>query len=217
MPDEREKFTLDEMMANFDIHRISLGGPVFDLEKLTWLNGVYLREDLDDEALLRKLMQWAFNEDYVAQILPQVRPRVQTLSEVMPLAGHFFAGLPNLRVEQFDETGMTREQMVRLLQFLVWRLENVRSWDKESLLSEVKLLSGYLELKMKAFLAPVFIAVTGSQTSTSVMDAMVILGSDMTRARLRHAIAVLGGASKKQTKALEKEYRDLPASDAQGS
>ncbi len=214
MPDEREKFTLDEMMASFDIQRISLGGPVFDLEKLTWLNGVYIREDLDDEALMRKLMQWAFNEDYVAQILPQVRPRVQTLAEVMPLAGHFFSGLPTLQAEQFDETGMSREQTVRLLQFLLWRLESVRSWDKEALLAEVKLLSGYLELKMKAFLAPVFIAVTGSQTSTSVMDAMVILGSDMTRARLRHAIATLGGTSKKQAKALEREYRELPAQGA---
>ncbi|WP_438887698.1 glutamate--tRNA ligase family protein, partial [Bacillus cereus group sp. BC330] len=37
MPDEREKFSLSEMMAEFDIQRVSLGGPVFDLEKLTWL------------------------------------------------------------------------------------------------------------------------------------------------------------------------------------
>jgi glutamyl-tRNA synthetase len=41
------------------------------------------------------------------------------------------------------------------------------------------------------------------------MDAMAILGSDVTRARLRHAIAVLGGVSKKQAKRFEKEYRDL--------
>ena len=66
-----------------------------------------------------------------------------------------------------------------------------------------------MHMKMKAFLAPVFIAVTGSATSTSVLDAMAILGSDMTRARLRHAIEVLGGVSKKQAKRFEKEYRQL--------
>ncbi|MDY7026521.1 MAG: glutamate--tRNA ligase, partial [Pseudomonadota bacterium] len=43
MPDEREKFTLDEMVAEFDIQRVSLGGPVFDVEKLRWLNGQWLR------------------------------------------------------------------------------------------------------------------------------------------------------------------------------
>ena len=38
MPNEEEKFTLDEMQAAFDISRVSLGGPVFDVEKLKWLN-----------------------------------------------------------------------------------------------------------------------------------------------------------------------------------
>ena len=49
MPDEREKFTLDEMLSEFDIHRVSLGGPVFDIEKLSWLNGIWIREELSDE------------------------------------------------------------------------------------------------------------------------------------------------------------------------
>lgn len=216
MPDDREKFSLEDMMANFDIQRISLGGPVFDLEKLTWLNGVYIREDTSDEALMYLMMQWAFNEEYVGRILPQVRPRVQTLADVMPLAHHFFAGLPAIEASQFDATGLEREQTVALLQFLLWRLEGLRRFDKEALLAEVKVLASHFELKMKAFLAPVFIAVTGSQTSTSVMDAMVILGSDITRARLRHAVAVLGGVSKKQGKALEKVYRTLPAAADQG-
>ncbi|CBV43003.1 glutamate--tRNA ligase [Halomonas elongata] len=209
MPDEREKFTLDEMMAHFDIQRVSLGGPVFDLQKLTWLNGLYIREDLDDDALLEALKEWAFNEDYVRQILPQVRPRVETLSEVMPLAGHFFSGLPAIDEESFARVKLEREPLLKLLQFLVWRFEVVPAWNKEALLGEVKALSAHFELKMKEFLAPVFIAITGSPSSTSVMDAMAILGSDMTRARLRHAIEVLGGVSKKQAKRFEKEYREL--------
>jgi glutamyl-tRNA synthetase len=209
MPDEREKFSLTEMMAAFDIQRVSLGGPVFDLEKLTWLNGVYIREDLDDAAFLQALREWAFNEDYVKQILPQVRPRVETLSQVAPLAGHFFSGLPAINDASFDAVKLEKDSLLKLLQFLVWRLEAVPAWHKEALLEEVKALAAYFELKMKAFLAPVFIAVTGSSASTSVMDAMAILGSDVTRARLRHAISVLGGVSKKQAKRLEKEFREL--------
>ncbi len=208
-PDEREKFSLDEMMAHFDIQRVSLGGPVFDLEKLTWLNGLYIREDLDDRAFLKALMEWAFNEEYVGQILPQVRTRVETLSQVAPLAGHFFSGVPDVREQDFDGIKLEREELVRLLQFLVWRFEAVPAWHKEALLAEVKLLAGHFGFKMKDFLAPVFIAITGSAASTSVMDAMAILGSDVTRARLRHAIEVLGGVSKKQAKRFEKEYRDL--------
>lgn len=209
MPDEREKFNLSEMIAEFDVQRVSLGGPVFDLEKLTWLNGVYIREDLDDNALLSALREWTFNEAYVKQILPQIRPRVETLSQVMPLAGHFFSGLPTLREDSFSSVKLDEEELVKLLQFLVWRFEGVSAWHKEALLAEVKILSEYFELKMKAFLAPVFIAITGSTSSTSVMDAMAILGSDVTRARLRNAIEVLGGVSKKQAKRFEKEFRDI--------
>jgi len=51
MPDEREKFSLDEMIADFDVNRVSLGGPIFDQEKLSWLNGLWLREDLSDLSL----------------------------------------------------------------------------------------------------------------------------------------------------------------------
>lgn len=209
MPDEREKFSLSDMTEAFDIQRVSLGGPVFDLEKLTWLNGVYIREDLDDQALLDALREWAFNEAYVKQILPQVRPRIETLSHVMPLAGHFFSGLPELSEDDFDSVKLEKEALVKLLQFLVWRFEAVPAWHKEALLEEVKSLAAHFELKMKAFLAPVFIAITGSTSSTSVMDAMAILGSDVTRARLRNAIDVLGGVSKKQAKRFEKEFRDL--------
>jgi glutamyl-tRNA synthetase len=215
MPDEREKFSLDEMMAHFDIQRVSLGGPVFDLDKLTWLNGVYIREELDDEGFMKALMEWAFNEDYVGRILPQVRPRVETLSQVVPLAGHFFSGLPEIEEKNFDELDIDRDMLVKLLQFLVWRFEGLPAWHKEALLGEVKALSAHFGMKMKGFLAPVFIAITGSTASTSVLDAMAILGSDMTRARLRHAIEVLGGVSKKQAKRFEKEYRELQAPSAE--
>ena len=65
-------------------------------------------------------------------------------------------------------------------------------------------------IKMKEFLPPLFLAVCGSTASFSLFDAMVLLGPDMTRARIRHAIEVLGGVSKKAMKRLEKAYREMP-------
>ncbi|MEL0288857.1 MAG: glutamate--tRNA ligase, partial [Gammaproteobacteria bacterium] len=60
MPNEEEKFSLDEMVAAFDIQRISMGAPVFDVEKLTWLNGRWLRENLSDDAFIDRLIEWRF-------------------------------------------------------------------------------------------------------------------------------------------------------------
>jgi len=66
-----------------------------------------------------------------------------------------------------------------------------------------------LEIKLRDYLLPIFIAIAGTSVSVSVFDSMGILGADLSRARIRHGIGVLGGVSKKQLKRLEKEYRDL--------
>ena len=63
MPNEEEKFTLEEMQAAFDISRVSLGGPIFDLEKLKWLNGLWIRESLSQEELGNRLRDWALNRE----------------------------------------------------------------------------------------------------------------------------------------------------------
>jgi glutamyl-tRNA synthetase len=64
-------------------------------------------------------------------------------------------------------------------------------------------------MKIKDLLAPLFVAIAGSSASFSVVDSMELLGPDMSRARLRHAIEVLGGVSNKAQKRLEKDYQQL--------
>ena len=75
MPDEREKFSLHEMIEHFDINRVSLGGPIFDLEKLSWLNGQWLRE-LPVETFAAEVQKWALNPEYLMKIAPHVQGRV---------------------------------------------------------------------------------------------------------------------------------------------
>ena len=100
-------------------------------------------------------------------------------------------------------------ERVRELQFALWRLEELRDWDRDAVWQALKSLADALQLKVKDLLAPLFLAISGSRASISVVDAMDLLGPDMSRARIRHAIEVLGGVSKKAHKRLEKEYRSL--------
>src|SRR5690625_7512650 len=85
MPDEREKFSLADMLEHFDINRVSLGGPIFDVEKLSWLNGLWSREDLTTEQLADRLRDWALNRDNLLQVLPHAQSRMETLSDFAPL------------------------------------------------------------------------------------------------------------------------------------
>ncbi len=209
MPDEREKFSLDEMLAAFDIQRVSLGGPIFDVEKLSWLNGQWLRDSFSDDELADRLVAWALNRDNLLRVLPLIKPRVETLSDVMPALGFLLAGKLDISEQDFAGNKLDAENQLQILQFVQWRLEGHANWERDALFAELKALADALDIKLKDFLAPVFVAISGSVSSFSVMDAMALLGPDMSRARLREAIAALGGVSKKRLKQLEKAYRGL--------
>ena len=81
--------------------------------------------------------------------------------------------------------------------------------DRDDIWDDLKGIADALDIKVKDFLAPLFVAIAGSSASFSVVDSMELLGPDMSRARVRHAIEVLGGVSKKAMKRLEKEYQAL--------
>jgi len=210
MPDESEKFTLQKMMDNFDVQRVSLGGPIFDVEKLDWLNGLWIREDLDTAQLADRLHEWMFNREKLMEVLPHAQKRMNTLSDFAPLAAFLAAGQLPLTSEHFAEVKLEQDQLKQVLQFALWRLEALRSWEGDDIFAELKTLAEQLELKMKDCLAPLFIAISGTTSSFSVMDSMVMLGPDMSRARLRNALtACCGELGKKQLKKLEKAYAAL--------
>ncbi|UTA49233.1 glutamate--tRNA ligase [Simiduia sp. 21SJ11W-1] len=210
MPDEREKFTLAEMIEHFDISRVSLGGPIFDVEKLDWLNGLWIRENLSPEALADRLSAWAFNRDKLMSLIPHAQPRMDKLSDFAPLMAFMAAGQLPITSASFADVKMDEDTLKAVLQFALWRLEALRTWERDAIFNELKTLATQMDIKVKDFLAPLFIAIAGTTASFSVMDSMTLLGPDMSRARIRHALnSVFGEIGKKQAKKLEKAYEAL--------
>jgi len=209
MPDEREKFSLQDMQENFDIQRVSLGGPVFDVEKLSWLNGLWIREDLTAEQLAVRLHEWALNDGYMMQIIPHAQQRIETLSDFVPLTSLFYAGMMPIDESDFAGGKLQGDELIQVLQYTVWRLEELRIWERDDIFTTIKTLADQLDLKVKDCIAPLFITIAGTTASVSVVDSMAILGPDMSRARIRHAIEKLGGIGKKKLKKIEKSYSQL--------
>ena len=207
MPDGEEKFSLESMIANFDIERISLGAPVFDIAKLKWLNGRWLREDCSDEDFADRIVNWAFNREKLLEIIPLIKERVDVFSEVAPMISFFAEGIPEVREADFAHKNASPDDVKMVLQFTLWDLEKITEWKRDALKQLFVDLAGKLELKIRDVLAPLFVAVSGKPVSPPLFASMEILGPELVRARVRHAIDVLGGISKKQTRKLEKEYR----------
>lgn len=209
MPDGEEKFSLQDMIDNFDLQRISLGAPVFDVEKLTWLNGRWLRETFSDDEFADRLTAWAYNRENLLKIIPLVKERVDVFSELAPMISFFAEGLPEVTEQHFEHKHLEVEEVRKVLQFALWRLEAINQWNRDDLNQLFSDLADSMGLKIRDLLAPIFIAISGKPVSPPLFDSMAILGSDICRARLRHGLTVLGGVSKKQTKKLEKEFRAL--------
>ena len=123
MPDEREHFDLQTMIEHFDLKRISLGGPIFDTTKLDWLNGTWIREELDDEAFADNVQAWAMNREYLMPIIPLIRQRVNKWSDLAPLAGFFLEGLMPLTPEQLTFKGLETEDTRRIYAYALWALD----------------------------------------------------------------------------------------------
>jgi glutamyl-tRNA synthetase len=209
MPDEQEKFTLSEMQQAFDINRVSLGGPVFDVEKLKWLNGLWIRESLSTDDLIQRLQDWALNREMLEKILAQAQGRIDVLSDLIPQAAYLLSGEVSLSPDALGEAGDGRDTALAQMQFVLWRLEAQQDWRRDAIFTALKALAEAMGSKPKALFAPLFVALSGQSVAYSIPDSMAILGPDMTRARLRHAIEVCGGVSKKALKRLEKEYAAL--------
>ncbi|MES2624159.1 MAG: glutamate--tRNA ligase [Pseudomonadota bacterium] len=213
MPDGSELFSVQDMIANFDINRVSLGGPVFDTQKLDWLNGRYLREVISDGEFQQRFTAWAFQSQKMQDIIPLIKPRVERFSDVVPLAGFFLSGMPAISAVSFTHSKLSTEDSAKILQFIAWDVEEIKTWQRDNIEQSFVKLAELMGFKIRDFLFPVFIAIAGTSVSTSVIDSMAILGLDLTRARLRHGLATLGGISNKQQKNLEKEYQQLKRND----
>ncbi|GAB4225295.1 MAG: glutamate--tRNA ligase [Acidobacteriota bacterium] len=208
-PDGEEKFSFDEMVRSFELERVSLGGPVFDVEKLRWLNGRYIREDHDAARLVDRLAEWALNRETFERIAPLAQPRLQTLSDWGYLTAFFFADDVPFDAEQVAIRGLDREATLELLQIASLRLDARRTWNADELDADFRRLAEATGLKLRDLTKPFYLVLTGRSAATPLFQSMEILGPDLCRVRLRRALERLGPVSAKKRKQAERRMVEI--------
>ncbi|MEE6246520.1 MAG: glutamate--tRNA ligase [Pseudomonadota bacterium] len=211
MPDEQELFTLQQMVQAFDVDRISTSGPIFDQDKLRWMNGQYLRA-LDAEAYAEKVQEWLLNKDRLRDLIPLVQERAERLSDLLPLVDYLLGARRALKPEDFAHKKLEREQVVKVIHHTLAMFDRKRSWQRDDLYESIKALAEQCDLKLREFLFPLFIAISGREVSLPLFDSLIFLGPDLSRGRLRDALEVLA-ISGKERKRLDKALDQLQLSD----
>jgi glutamyl-tRNA synthetase len=181
--DTAEIFTRPQMLEGFRFDKISLGGPVFDLTKLKWLNGEYLRK-LTPEAFFDTLRITIFSDDYLRAIAPLVQTRIETLAQFGDLADFFFKDdvMPGPEVflpkkKTFDETLKFTEDLLKVIEST--------DFTTEALEPALKQLGTEKEWSVKENFTLLRTIVTGKTASPPLLESMIVFGKARTLDRLR--------------------------------
>jgi glutamyl-tRNA synthetase len=185
---EADIFSLADMVARFRMESIRLGGPVFDLTKLKWLNGEYLRA-LTPEAFYAALRSTVLSDAYLAQIASLVQTRVETLGEFGNLTGFFFAEdiLPTSEV--FLPKKRTREETLAFAADQLALIE-ATDWTTEALEAALKKLGEEKAWSVKENFMLLRAILTGSTMSPPLLESMIVFGKARTLNRLRRFLDV---------------------------
>ena len=189
---------IEEMAAHFELDHISLGGPVFDIPKLNWINGQRIRQYTAPQ-FLAVLEEWGFTwpaaipreqREHIARV---AIPRIETLANFGPLVG-FFAERPALTKADFAHPKLSSHDVARALERAGEQLAPLQdeNWKAPEIGERLKAAAVELEAKFKDLARLYYIAITGSPTSLPLFDAMEILGKTESLRRLRVALEVLG-------------------------
>ncbi len=171
----------DELVERFSLERVSKSPAVFDYEKLTWMNGVYLRalpEQEYGDALLAWLRDQGYDwdEELVRRTVPLVQEKIALLSEFPGYAGFLFGPAEPDRA-QLDGSG-------ELLAEAADAVADVEPFTVEGIEAALRRLADERGLKPRDAFQPIRIAVTGSKVSPGLFESIELLGRDETVKRL---------------------------------
>ena len=201
-----EVMTLDELIARFEVEHLSLGGPVFDFQKLDWLNAKRLRE-LAPETFVARVLEWGADRERFAAMASLAQARIERLSDLAPLLAFFYAGKLNLTEAQLLEgQKLDKNEMRRALALAMWDLDASQTFDKATVEAVLGSVAERLNRKFRDIARVFYVTLTGSPTSVPLYDALVLLGRDIARERLRGALTTLGAP----TAAEQKAWRAAP-------
>jgi glutamyl-tRNA synthetase len=192
---DEEVFSLDQLVERFSVDAMSKSNAIFNIDKLNWINGVYLR-NMPAADLADRLATYLPDADkeYLARITPLVQERIKRLDEVGEYARFFFedpreyetkliVAKKHTPAESGDALGKVRDGLASLSDF-----------SHEAMEELLRDLVGRLGWKAGALFMIVRVAVTGSTATPPLFETMEVLGRETCLRRLDFAIEKLGSA-----------------------
>jgi len=207
MPHDKELYSLEEIVREFDSKRIGVSGAFFDVHKLDWINQQYLINNVTQDQLWQRIKDWSFNDAFMQKLMPMCHTRIKTFSEFMELCGFLFVNHLHYTPEELCPSGQSKERIAMMLQTLIWSMDAQENWMREGIEKASHETAEAFGAHHKKVIIPIlYISLTGKRHGPPLFEAVDLLGKDRTRARLLNAIEFLGGISNKKMDLLTKGW-----------
>ena len=191
--DKTNIFSMDELVEKFSLDRVGKNPAAFDIPKLEWLNGHYIRSRSPQEVATELVpfcveaglpADTAEGRELLAQVAPLLTERMKRLTEAPPMVRFLFE-----EVSPDEKAAKALDGQQGYLAEVAARLEALEKWSAAAIEETLRGLAGERELKPKHAFQPVRAAVTGTLVSPPLFESMEILGREATLARLRRHTA----------------------------
>jgi glutamyl-tRNA synthetase len=190
---DQEVFTRAELIKLFSLEAVGKKGAIFDIKKLEWLNGLYLRQTTDQDILERivrdidstfreKTAVW--DDAQLFRLIALYKERAKTLVEIVQEITALVS-MPAAYDDEALKLWVTDPAVNNYVVQIIDHLSALESFDATHISDCFKQLSTGFNVKMVALAQPVRIALTGKTTSPGVFDIMAILGKDESLRRIR--------------------------------
>jgi glutamyl-tRNA synthetase len=176
-------FNLDHMIDRFAFDKISLGGPVFDLVKLKWLNGEYLRA-LTPQVFYERLRETIFSDAFLHQLVPLVQTRIETLGQIGDLTNFLFSDAVTPPDSVFLPKKRTLEETLAFTADLLTVLE-ATPWTVDQIEAAMKQLGTEKEWSVKENFMLLRAILTGKTSSPPLLESLIVFGKARSLDRLR--------------------------------
>jgi glutamyl-tRNA synthetase len=190
----QEIFTIDELIAGFDLHHVNKGGAIFNTEKLDWMNSEYIRK-MSIENLVKLVKPLAeargymVSDEYLAKVISLMQERAHTMLDFVDFASYFFVK-PLEYDEKYKLKHWTSDAKSRLTELLP-QLAAIE-WSHDSLEAVVREYAESHQISAGKLIHPLRLAVTGRGMGPGLFELLSVIGKEESIARIEAAFVALG-------------------------
>lgn len=188
----KEIFSLEEFIENFTFKRISLGGPVFNIEKLLWMNGKYLREKKTGNEFIAYLQEQLFSNENLSKILPLVKDRIQKSEDFIEHTDFFFKKSVAINPKNCWLNNINDKNiLLQTYKILTNSIEQLNPFTTTNLETCLTAFCSENSIEKKNIYMCLREIITGKQSSPPLLETMIAIGHERCIIRLKSLIEEL--------------------------